>query len=178
MTDDDAPEGASRLDVDALVAQLRDRVDERRRQGAYPPGLEEDLADHLRRALLERAEPWVEPDLQSPLQQIQRALPLSQARIPLESSVPGGEVLHRAVGKVVTRQTHGALQQVQGFAQPVRELLERIVLAVENLSQEVHVEIPRHLDAIYERQAALERLLAAVADGAPDNRPPAAPGDG
>ena len=42
MTDDDAPEGASRLDVDALVAQLRDRVDERRRQGAYPPGLEDD----------------------------------------------------------------------------------------------------------------------------------------
>ena len=177
MTDDDAPEGASRLDVDALVAQLRARVEERRRQGAYPPGLEDDLADHFRRALLERAEPSVQPDLQGPLQQIERALPLSQARIPLESSVPGGEVLHRTVGKVVTRQTHGALQQVQGFAQPVRELLERIVLAVENLSQEVNVEIPRHLDAIYERQAALERLLAG-ADGRPDNQPPAAPGGG
>jgi len=162
MSGDDASESGPAPDVDTLVAQLRARVEERRQRGAYPAGLEDDLADHFRRVLLERAEPWVAPDLQGPLQELQRSLPLSQARIPLESSLPGGEVLHRAIGKAVTRQTHGALQQVQSFAHPVQALLERIVAMLENLAQEVHVEIPRHLDAIYERQAAQERLLAGV----------------
>src|SRR5437764_2017842 len=114
-------------DVDALVARLRERVEERRRQGAYPPGLEDDLADHFRRVLLERAEPWEIPDLRGPLAALQQALPLHRARIPVESSLPGGAVVHRAVGKAVGRQTEGALQQVQSFADPARELLERIV---------------------------------------------------
>ena len=30
-------------DVDALVAELRARVEERRRAGVYPPGFEEEL---------------------------------------------------------------------------------------------------------------------------------------
>jgi len=153
-------------DVDDLVARLRERVEERRRQGAYPPGLEEDLADHFRRVLLERAERWDTPDLRGPLAALQQALPLSQARIPVDSSLPGGEVVHRAIGKALSRQTQGALQQVQGFAGPAQQLLERIVAVLEKLAQDVEVEIPRHLDAILERQALQERQLAAAGAGA------------
>jgi len=167
-------------DVDALVARLRERVEERRRQGAYPPGLEDDLADHFRRVLLERAEPWETPDLRGPLAALQQALPLHRARIPIDSSLPGGEVVHRAVGKAVGRQTEGALQQVQSFADPARELLERIVDVLEKLAREVQVEIPRHLDAIVERQAVQERQLAgAGADLAlPADPPVRAAGNG
>jgi SAM-dependent methyltransferase len=159
---DSEAEGASPPDVDALVAKLRERVEERRRRGAYPPGLEDDLADHFRRVLLERAGPWEAPDLRGPLAALEQALPLSQARIPVESALPGGEVVHRAIGKAMSRQTQGALQQVQGFAGPAQQLLERIVAVLEKLARDVEVEIPRHLDAILERQALQERQLAAA----------------
>ncbi|HZQ78259.1 MAG TPA: class I SAM-dependent methyltransferase [Acidimicrobiia bacterium] len=166
-------------DIDALVAELRERVEERRRRGAYPPGLETDLADHFRRVLLERAEPWEPPDLQGPLAALQGALPLDRSRIAVDSSLPGGEVVHRAIGKAVSRQTQGSLQQVQRFAGPAQELLERLVAVVERLAQEVHVEIPRHLDAILERQAVQERRLAGgVAASDPAAAPAAAAANG
>jgi len=158
-------------DIDALVARLQERVEERRRQGAYPPGLEDHLADHFRRVLLERSGPWQAPDLRGPLTALQQGLPLSRARIPVDSSLPGGTVVHRAIGKAVSRQTQGALQQVQNFAGSVQDLLERIVAMLENLEQEVHVEIPRHLDAIIERQAVQERELAGAAAGSPGDSP-------
>src|SRR5581483_4367707 len=153
----------------ALVARLRERVEERRRQGAYTPGLEDDLADHFRRVLLERAEPWEAPDLRGPLAALQQALPLDRGRIPTDSALPGGEVVHRAIGRAVSRQTQGALHQVQGFADPARELLERVVALLEKLTQEVRVDIPRHLDAIIERQAVQERQLAQGDAGAADD---------
>jgi SAM-dependent methyltransferase len=161
-------------DIDALVDRLRERVEERRREGAYPPGLEDALADHFRRVLLERARPGEAPDLRGPLVALQQALPLQRARIPIDSSLPGGQVVHRAIGKAISRQTQGALQQVQGFADPVRELLERVVAMLEHLERKVDVEIPRHLDAIIERQAAQERQLAGAGADAPVDAPAAA----
>ncbi len=151
---------ASAPNVDEIVAQLRARVAERRRSGAYPRGLEDDLADHFRRILRHRVEPHEPPDLRHPLQAVQKALPLEAARIPADSTFPGGQALHRAIAKVVGRQTQGALEQVQAFAQPVEELLEVLVAAVEGLSREVHVDLARHIDAIYERLATQEREMA------------------
>ena len=161
------PEESARPDVDALVAELRTRVQERQRSGAYPPGLEEELAGHARRLVGHRVE-RPEVDLQDRLRAVQQALPLQSSRIPVESEVPGGQAVHRAVARLVGRQTSGVLQQVQGFALPVGEALEAIVTVLEDLAREVRVEMAQHLDAIHERQAAQER--AAVQSAALDGR--------
>jgi 2-polyprenyl-3-methyl-5-hydroxy-6-metoxy-1,4-benzoquinol methylase len=160
-------ESETKPDVDELVAALRARVEERRRSGAYPPGLEDDLAEHFRRILRRRAEPRSELDLRGPIRAAEQALPLEAARIPSESGVPGGQALHRSIARVVGRQTQGVLEQVQGFAQPVTEALTVLAAAVEELAREVRVDVGRHIDAIYERQAAYERALAqGAANGA------------
>jgi 2-polyprenyl-3-methyl-5-hydroxy-6-metoxy-1,4-benzoquinol methylase len=155
-------------DVDALVAELRARVQERQRSGMYPPGLEEELAGHARGLLRHRREP-PEVDLRQVLGEVQEALPLEPARIPVDSRVPGGKALHRVVARLVGRQTQGTLEQVQSFAQPVREALEAVVAVLEDLTHEVRVEMVQHLDAIYERQAAQER--AAVQSAALERLP-------
>src|SRR5207245_1055321 len=141
--DQSARDGAAPPDVDELVAKLRVRVEERRREGAYPDGLEEDLAEHFRRILRQRAEPRLPPNLRGPLRSVEQALPLEPARIPVDSSVPGGQALHRAIARVVSRQTQGTLEQVQAFAQPVYEALGAIVSALEDLSRDVHVDLLR-----------------------------------
>lgn len=47
-------------------------------------------------------------------------LPLRPGDVPLDSSIPGGRVLHQTVARLVSRQTHGLAGQVQTFADAVR----------------------------------------------------------
>jgi SAM-dependent methyltransferase len=82
--------------------------------------------------------------------------------------VPGGGQVHRAVGKLVARQTQGILEQVQEFADVLREALEQIVDALEDPYGHVHTDLVGQLDAAWERLAAWERgpvdSAASVAD--------------
>lgn len=158
----------ARPDIDDLVAQLRARVEVRRRSGAYPEGLEEGMSAHFQRILHLRRDARPMPDIAAPVQTAGRALPIQASKIPLESGLPGGEALHKAVAKLVSRQTRGALQQVQAFAQPVQAALEALTAAVEELSRIVNIDIAHSLDALYERQAAQERVLNGMAG--PDRR--------
>jgi hypothetical protein len=159
-------------DIDALVAQLRLKVEERRRSGYYPPGLEEDMTAHARRMLHHHTRTRPRPDLQARLHEVAGALPFDAGRIPAASSVPGGELVHKGVAKLVSRQTQGALQEVEAFARPVRDALAAIVEALEGLAESVRMDI----DALYERQAAQERVLAATSGLAPDGAGPQADG--
>lgn len=156
-------------DVDALVAQLQAKVEERRQSGFYPPGLEEDMASHARRMLHHHTKVRPEPDLRARLSEVDASLPFDAGRIPAVSGVPGGELIHKSVAKVVSRQTQGALAEVEGFARPVRDALAAIVDAFESLAESVRMDI----DALYERQAAQERALAVATGLAPDGGRPA-----
>lgn len=154
-------------DVDGLVAELKARVEERRRSGAYPAGLSEDLAEHWRRVLRQRAEARPAPDLRGPLHAARQALPLEAARIPTESSLPGGQPLHRAIARVVGRQTQGALDQVQAFAQPVCDALDAIVTVLEELAEAVQVDLAAQIGALTECQRAQEGAIAVAGDANP-----------
>ena len=149
-------------DVDELVGRLRDRVEERRRSGAYPADLEEEMTAHFRRILHQRRGPRDLPDIEGPVRAARNALPLEARQIPATSALPGGELLHKAVARIVSRQTQGALQQVEAFARPVQEALEALVAAIQELDRRIQVDVAHSLDALYERQAAHERRLTAA----------------
>jgi hypothetical protein len=148
--------------VDDLVAQLRARVEARRAAGVYPAGLEDEMSAHFQRILHLRRGSRPVPDATSSVRAAGDALPIQAARIPLESGVPGGEVLHKTIARLVGRQTNGALQQVQAFAQPAQAALEELNAAVRELTRLLTVDVAQSLDVIYERQANSERLLAAA----------------
>jgi len=148
--------------VDELVARLRDRVEERRRSGAYPSDLEEEMTAHFRRILHQRRGPRDLPDIEGPVRAARSALPLEAKRIPATSALPGGELLHKAVARIVSRQTQGALQQVEAFARPVQDALEALLAAIQELDRRIQVDVAHSLDALYERQAAQERILTAA----------------
>jgi 2-polyprenyl-3-methyl-5-hydroxy-6-metoxy-1,4-benzoquinol methylase len=156
----DEAEGEEIPDIDELVIRLRARVAARRESGAYPPGLEEDMTAHFRRILDQRRMSRELPDIQGPVRVASEALPLSSGKIPLESGLPGGQAIHRAVARLVGRQTTGTLQQMQAFAQPVQVALEALMVAVEELNQTLHGDLAQSLDALYARQAAQERIMA------------------
>ena len=150
--------------------RLQAKVEERRRVGFYPPGLEEDMTTHTRRMLHHHTRARSEPDLRARLAEVEAALPFDAGRIQATSGVPGGELIHKSVAKVVSRQTSGTLAEVESFARPVRDALVAIVESIENLAESVRMDI----DALYERQAAQERALALSTGLAPDGARPAA----
>ncbi|MGH8975076.1 MAG: hypothetical protein ACRD0C_17975 [Acidimicrobiia bacterium] len=140
-------------DVDALVAQLRATVEERRREGAYPPGLEHELDDQARLLLYRRVHSARPVDVSGPLARIRAALPISAPRI------PRGRPLERLAAGLVRRQSQGILDQIQGFAVPASESLAALATAVEDLTAEVGRLRPP-LQAMIRRQAMEESRAA------------------
>ena len=153
--------------VDELVARLKARVEQRRRDGVYPPGLEDDLDAHFQRIARHRVEPDTEA-LEACLAALEERIAFSVERIGLESGVPGGSALHRTVSRIVGRQTQGILQQVQEFADAVRDALREMADSLDDPATHVHADLVGQLDAVFERLAAFERgpvdSAAAVAD--------------
>lgn len=155
------PEGdaeAAVPDVDALIERLRANVAERRAKGHYPPGLEAELDDHFRRIVAHRADaPFDMTLLRKHLAGVASTSHFGRHRIAMSTDIPGGDRLHRAVGKVVSRQVDGILQQVQEFATEVRGLLEALVAVVEDPGNHQHPGLVSQIDAVLDRLAAYER---------------------
>jgi O-antigen chain-terminating methyltransferase len=73
------------------------------------------------------------------------------------SRLPGGGTVHRALAKVMSRQTVGILDQVRDFADSVRHVLRRMVATLEDPRGHVHHDLVGRFDSIFERLAFYER---------------------
>ena len=101
-------------DLDTLIADLRARIEERRRSGEYPDDLEETLEDHFDRlvGVRPRSSPALHDELQASLGALQE-LSFSRARISPASRLPGGRLVHRFMSRALRRQIEGVLAQVE-----------------------------------------------------------------
>ncbi|HET6794992.1 MAG TPA: methyltransferase domain-containing protein [Acidimicrobiales bacterium] len=155
------------VDVDALVEQLRLTVEERRRQGRYPIGLEDDLEAHFRRIVSHRVVTDLS-GLDKAMDALRHLPGLTPERIPVESSVPGGRAFHKALGRLLHRQSQGILEQVQRLAFALQDAIQELAHAVRQPNTHIHPDLVGQVDALQERLAALERTPvdshAAVAD--------------
>lgn len=143
-------------ETDDVVARLRAMVEERRRRGEYPEGLEHDLDQHFRRIVAYRTSIEVGA-LEAQLAELDRRARFNVQRIELGSRAPGGERVHRLVARVVGRQTEGVLAQLREFSDGVRDVLRTIAGVAQSPHGHVHVDLVGQLDAILERLASYER---------------------
>ena len=150
-----ADEPGAAPDLDDVVAELQARVEQRRRSGAYPPGLEDALEEHFRRIVAHRATPDF-TGLRARVAALDEHARFDAGSIHAHSQRPGGQALHRAVAKVVARQTQGVLDQVQRYADAMRDVLEGVLASLED-PVHVHADLVEQLDAVLERLAEAER---------------------
>ncbi len=167
--DDDAalapPPSPPVFDVEALVDQLRARVEQRRSEGAYPDGLEADLDAHFQRIAKHRPlPPYDYVHLRSRLAALDGAMGFNPANIVYKSGLPGGTALHRTVGKAVSRQTAGVLEQLHRYAEALRVVLEEMVVVLQHPNAHVHTALINHLDALTEQAATSARAPHGVPD--------------
>lgn len=148
-------------DIDAIVEELRERVEDRRRRGVYPEGLEEDMAAHFERVIQFRARS--EADLPALLSAVWETLPFSVDRISTESGRAGVERIHRAVERLVARQIEGVLSQTQDNAVAVHHALGGLNDWVLTLVRQMEQSYVRQIDALYEQIADQRRELNRLA---------------
>ena len=152
---DDAP------NVEELLETLRARVEERRRSGLYPPGLEHELDVHFRHITEHRPVRNLDA-LRQAMARFEESLVFDTKLIATTSRLPGGETLHRSVARLVSRQTAGIVQQLRDFAEAVRVMLWTMVSTFDDPTH-VHADLTAQLDAVLDRLAYYERSPADAA---------------
>jgi SAM-dependent methyltransferase len=148
-----AESGEPTPDVDALAARLREKVEERRKSGEYPPDLEYDLDQHYQRLVGRGTELG---HLAGLLADVKETAEFGRHRIITDSNLPLGSTAHKAIGKVTGRQTEGILDQVRQFADSVLGLLTTLVESRPE-HEIVLPDLNARIDTIMERLAELER---------------------
>lgn len=133
---------------DDLVAELRARVEERRRRGLYPEGLEDQLDLHFHHIAVRGVRDRLER-LRVALEEADAAgRALAAQRIETSSEWWGGAIVHRAVARLVHRQVDGAVAQVRGYAEALAEAHRALLLA--------HADLVSRVDALSDRFQDIE----------------------
>lgn len=119
------------------MARLRERVSERRTEGLYPDGLEDDLDLHFHHIAVRGVRDRFER-LRVALGDADAAgRALSAARIGTGSEKAAGGFVHRLVARLTHRQTEGALSQVREYADALAEAHRALLLAYADLVSQV-----------------------------------------
>jgi len=121
--------------LDEALEHIRDRVEERRESGDYPPGLEQQLDRHYHHILKGfDAEVEAITALRLAVANLRTHAEFDLARIDTWSRNPVKRFLHRASGKLTIRQTRGVLDQVKRHADALDEVLASLLPIVESLA--------------------------------------------
>lgn len=148
---------AAQVDLAALVEELQARVEERRRQGQYPPNLEADLDAHFQRIVTQRPHPYDLDRLATLIAGLEQHMAFDPGQIPVTSEVPGAAAVHGLVAKMVRRQVQGILEQVSGYARAVQEVLQEVLQVLQAPDAHEHPHIGGRIDTIVERLGQYER---------------------
>lgn len=143
------------VDLERLVDDLKQRLEERRRSGQYPPELEDQMDEHARQFAAHRMPSDRLAPLRQAVEAVAAARGIHREQIEPSSSVPLGSHVHRVADKLQRRQVDSLVAQVWAFAAAVTEALERSVGVLEHPPHEYGA-VLEQLDAILERISALE----------------------
>jgi 2-polyprenyl-3-methyl-5-hydroxy-6-metoxy-1,4-benzoquinol methylase len=165
-TDAQPPEQAP-PELEQLLSTLRDRVERRRLDGAYPPGLEGDLQEHFRRLTGDR--PPSPAFLLNELDQALDAVSTYQfhrRELNASSRIPGGSLVHRGFAKGVSREMQSVLDQAQEQSQRVARAMGLVVRATNLLADVYDKRVLQQLDDLQtqlaEEQARMQRVLVSL----------------
>jgi O-antigen chain-terminating methyltransferase len=165
-------------DLEKLLATLRDRIDQRRAAGLYPVGLEDELDEHFGRLTDERppGAAFLLDQLDEARGAIQRAQ-VTGTEAPTDSRVPGGSLVHRAVGKAVARHVQGLVEQTQQHAAAVDRAVQLVADVASVLADSYDTRVLQQLDDLQVLLAEQKRQLNGIGSRLDDvtQRVPGAP---
>jgi 2-polyprenyl-3-methyl-5-hydroxy-6-metoxy-1,4-benzoquinol methylase len=163
------PQPAERAspEFEQLLSTLRDRVERRRLDGAYPPGLESDLAEHFRRLTGDRppSPAYLLNELDHALEAV-TGYQFHRRELNTSSRIPGGSLVHRGIAKGVGREMQSVLEQAQEQSQRVARAISLIARATNMLADVYDKRVLQQLDDLQaqlaEEQARMQQVLVTL----------------
>lgn len=154
--------------LEQLLVTLRERVEQRRQSGQYPPGLEAEMESHFQRITGRPPTPaFVLAELEQAVAELGR-FEYVRDPLPLHSRVPGGAAMHKIVAKGVSRQIQGVLQQTQAQSRAVARTIALMSTATNLLAETYDKRVLQQLDDLQVRLAEenrrVQELLVQVSD--------------
>lgn len=142
------------VDLDSVIAELKGRIEERRRSGEYPDDLEATLDEHFDRlvGVRPRSSPALHDELQAGLRELNQVA-FSRARIDPASRLPGGRFVHRAMSRALSRQIDGVLSQIEQQSWLVTHTIALLGEIASTIGNEFDTKVLQQLDDLQVRLA-------------------------
>ncbi len=157
------------VDLEAIIAELRDRIEKRRAGGEYPDDLESTLDVHFDRlvGVRPRSSPALHDELQAVLSALSQ-VSYSRARIDPASRIPGGRFVHRLMSRALSRQLDGVLRQADQQHQLVTRAVALLGEIASSIRDDFDTRVFQQVDDLQVRVAEqardVNRLDAKVAE--------------
>lgn len=153
------------VDIEQVLAEIREDVESKRAQGLYPPGLEQELEFEFQ-SILSLTRSGIS-DRMDEIGQVVDRLRQKNAAISgltaIQSRIPFISLLHRIVRRLVARQTMGLAAQIRAAEADKVYLLELLVeqsKAQEDADQRLVRNLTKH---VMDRVAVVDHLAVLVA---------------
>ncbi len=139
------------------MTRLASRVAERRANGDYPEGLEEELSAHFQRIVHHRGAVDPAAELMAAVETYSARMVFDRTPPTTESATPGMSALHKTVNKALARQNENLFNQLQSVSDALRDCLRLLAQAVGDGSNHRHPDLIGLVDAVNERLTSYER---------------------
>lgn len=153
------------LTSESVIAVLQERVRQRRQEGKYPPGLEQQLEAEFRNIMevIHRGSD-VLGNAQQLLDQCNEEIQNLTKATSTKSRVPGFGIVHWVIGKLIGRQTSAIRIQVRHTLETQQHLLELLLKQLE-IQQGSDVRVLNQLrHAMQDRLMMIDVLAQSVLD--------------
>ena len=133
-------------DIDQLLSEIRTQVEERRRNGDYPPGLELQLEAEFRGVVNRERRDWNAARIRM-VEQMERtsnAFSNVTGITSTESRIPGGSFLHRLIARLTGRQVQGVATQIRTASCELVDLV-RIIADLQQAQENADRRLVDHL---------------------------------
>ena len=159
------------VDLDIVIAELKARIEERRRAGEYPEDLEETLDEHFDRlvGVRPRSTPALHSELQAALRELSTQR-FTRARIDPSSNLPAGSFVHRAMGRALSRQVDGVLRQIEEQNLLVTRAIALLGEIAATIGNEFDTKVLQQLDDLQVRLAEQARDVTRLEFGMAETR--------
>ena len=155
----------SEIDVEEIVAGLRQQVAERRLAGDYPVGLEQQLESEFQGMMraIDRNEIGTET-LGALVQSVIAAAHEMRIDAATDSRVPGGSTAHHAAGRVVNRHITPLAESVRDLGVSVADALGEVRWLVQAQSAADERQLLDVLSGVMDRLAVIDHLVEPTTD--------------
>ena len=154
------------VDIEQVLAEIRDDVAKKRAEGSYPPGLEQELEaefqtilSYTKRGITDRA-----AEIAKLSAEIRHNTHEISGLTPTHSRIPGVSIVHRIIRRLISRHTMGLAAQVRASEESKVRLLEIMAeqsKAHEDADLSLVASLSKH---ILDRVAVIDHLAILVTE--------------